>query len=111
MNEKVNGLIESDGYVQIGQKHIPVSNFDEAYHVMMKEGFAGVKIQRYKGLGEMSPEQLSETTMNPDTRTLLKVDVTDAMEADRLFTALMGENVENRKVFIAENASKATLDI
>ncbi len=111
MNEKVNGLIEKDGYVQIGQKQIPVSNFDEAYHVMMKEGFSGVKIQRYKGLGEMSPEQLSETTMNPDTRTLLKVDVTDAMEADRLFTALMGENVENRKVFIAENASKATLDI
>ena len=111
MNKKVYGLIEEGGYVQIGQKKIPVANFDEAYRVMMKEGFSGVKIQRYKGLGEMSPEQLSETTMNPDTRTLLKVDVTDAMEADRLFTALMGENVENRKVFIAENASKATLDI
>ena len=59
----------------------------------------------------MSAEQLSETTMNPDTRTLLKVNITDAMEADRLFTELMGEDVEQRKVFIAENASKANLDI
>ena len=111
MNQKVNGLIENGGFVEIGSKQVPVGSFDEAYHVMMREGFSGVKIQRYKGLGEMSPEQLSETTMNPDTRTLLKVEITDAMEADRLFTELMGENVENRKVFIAENASKATLDI
>lgn len=77
----------------------------------MKEGFSGVKIQRYKGLGEMSAEQLSETTMNPDTRSLLKVHITDAMEADRLFNELMGEDVEDRKIFIAENASKANLDI
>lgn len=77
----------------------------------MKEGFAGVSIQRYKGLGEMMAEQLSETTMNPDTRSLLKVSITDAMEADRLFNELMGEDVENRKVFITENAANATLDI
>ena len=111
MNHKVCGLVESGGYVQFASKQIPVANFDEAYNVMMKEGFAGVKIQRYKGLGEMSPEQLSETTMNPDSRSLLKVNITDAMEADRLFNALMGENVENRRIFISENASKATLDI
>lgn len=77
----------------------------------MKEGFAGVSIQRYKGLGEMMAEQLSETTMNPDTRSLLKVSITDAMEADRLFNELMGEDVENRKIFITENAANATLDI
>lgn len=111
MNSKVNDLVEDGGYVQIGTKQIPVKTFHQAYETLMKEGFSGVKIQRYKGLGEMSPEQLSETTMNPDSRTLLKVNITDAMEADRLFTELMGEDVENRKVFISENASKATLDI
>ena len=111
MNSKVNGLIEKDGFVQTGSKQIPVNNFHQAYEVLMKEGFSGVKIQRYKGLGEMSAEQLSETTMNPDTRSLLKVHITDAMEADRLFNELMGEDVEDRKIFIAENASKANLDI
>ncbi|MGN0915379.1 MAG: DNA topoisomerase (ATP-hydrolyzing) subunit B [Succinivibrio sp.] len=111
MNLKVYDLIESDGFVEVGSRQIGVANFHEAYELLMKEGFSGVKIQRYKGLGEMSHEQLSETTMNPDTRTLLKVQITDAMEADRLFNELMGEDVENRKIFIAENASKATLDI
>lgn len=111
MNAKVNGLIEKDGYVQIGTKQFPVKNFHQAYETLMKEGFSGVKIQRYKGLGEMSAEQLSETTMNPDTRSLLKVHITDAMEADRLFNELMGEDVDDRKVFIAENAAKANLDI
>ncbi len=111
MNLRVSDLIEKDGFVLSGTKKFPVKNFHEAYEFLMKEGFSGVKIQRYKGLGEMSPEQLSETTMNPDTRTLLKVSITDAMEADRLFNELMGEDVENRKVFISENASRATIDI
>lgn len=111
MNFKVYDLVEKDGYVLCGTRKIPVKNFNEAYEILMKEGFSGVKIQRYKGLGEMSAEQLSETTMNPDTRSLLKVKLTDAMEADRLFNELMGEDVDNRKVFISENASKANLDI
>ena len=111
MNAKVFDLIEDGGYVQVGTKEVPVTNFHQAYELLMKQGFSGVKIQRYKGLGEMNKEQLSETTMNPDTRSLLRVSITDAMEADRLFTELMGEDVENRKVFIAENASKANLDI
>ena len=111
MNQKVNNLIEEGGYVQIGSEKIKVKNFDEAYHIMMDKGFAEVKVQRYKGLGEMNAPELSETTMNPDTRSLLKVHLTDAMEADRLFTELMGDNVDNRKVFITENAAKANLDV
>lgn len=111
MNKKVYDLFDEDGYIQVGTREIPVRTFHEAYEILMKEGFSGVKIQRYKGLGEMNAAQLSETTMNPDTRSLLKVNITDAMEADRLFTELMGEDVENRRVFISENASKANLDI
>lgn len=111
MNDQVCGLIEEGGYVRSGSKEFAVKNFHEAYNTLMKQGFAGVKIQRYKGLGEMSAEQLSDTTMNPDSRTLLRVSISDAIEADRLFTDLMGEEVEVRKTFISENASKATLDI
>lgn len=111
LNSLVGDLVEEDGHVVTGNKTIAVQNFHEAYEVLMKEGFSGVKIQRYKGLGEMSAEQLSDTTMNPDTRTLLKVSIDDAIEADRLLSELMGEEVEARKVFISENADKAELDI
>lgn len=111
LNNLVGNLIEEDGYVVSGSKQIPVENFHEAYNTLMAEGFAGVKIQRYKGLGEMSAEQLSDTTMNPDTRTLLRVSIEDAMEADRVLSELMGDEVESRKTFIAENSDQATLDI
>lgn len=110
-NKKVSDLIEEGGYVISGSKNFPVKNFHEAYETLMREGFNGVKIQRYKGLGEMSAEQLSDTTMNPDTRTLLKVNISDAIEADTLLTKLMGEEVEERRNFIAENAERAVLDI
>lgn len=111
VNKKVADLIEEGGYVRSGSKTFPVKNFHEAYETLMKEGFSGVKIQRYKGLGEMSAEQLSDTTMNPDTRTLLQVSIADAIEADSLLTKLMGEEVEERRNFIAENAERAVLDI
>ena len=83
---------------------IVIKSFDDIHQIVEERGQKGVNIQRFKGLGEMMPQQLWETTMDPETRTLLKVDIDDALVCDQLFDTLMGERVEPRREFIESNA-------
>jgi DNA gyrase subunit B len=97
--------------VRLGGERDTAPSFDGLRRTVRRLAEAPVKLQRFKGLGEMNPEQLRETTMDPSTRSLAQVSIEDAAAADQLFTILMGERVEKRREFIEENARVANLDV
>ncbi len=97
--------------VRLGDESDEALSFEDLRRKVMEVAAKGVKLQRFKGLGEMNADQLRETTMDPTTRTLMQVTMDDAAAADRLFTMLMGDKVEPRREFIEENARVATLDV
>lgn len=114
LNRRLAGLLDADAYFEKNNDRLATTNFLEGLDWLLDKAHQGVTLQRYKGLGEMNPDQLWDTTMDPDIRNMSVVEVTDAIEADILFSKLMGEDVQPRREFVMENAlsvKAANLDI
>ena len=108
----LQNLVDEGAHLVHGEKRWPINHFDELANIIEQEGRKGLTIQRYKGLGEMDPEQLWETTMDPKNRIFLRVTLEDVVNADETFSTLMGDAVEPRRRFIQENALKVrNLDV